>query len=694
MAPLVKLIGLLLLFSTFNSQLSTWAQGTAFTYQGQLSDGGNPANGTYDLAFGLFSVSSGSGAVGGTLSRPAIPVSNGVFTVTLDFGANFPGADRWLEISVHTNGSVGGFTVLSPRQKLTPAPYAIAAGNLTGTVGNGQLANSSITVNAGTGLGGGGAVALGGATTLSNVGVLSVTGNSDITANSVNGAVTLGDTATSADVPSAIVKRDATGNFSTATITLDNNLNLPTTTATAGIIYSGNTTLLHTFGPASASFYAGLGAGNLTNTGSFNTGIGFLVLAAGTSGFSDTAVGANALQNNADGIANTAIGSAALEKNTNGGYNVAIGDTALFQNTSGSYNVAIGEQALFNNTTGQESTAVGNSALTANTSGTANTAVGSAALFENTTGFHNTAVGLSALEFNVNGDDNTAVGAGAIGNNIIGSGNSALGEDALDSLTNGNNNTAAGFLALGSVTSGNGNVGVGAGACPALSTGSDNVGVGLGVLPALSIGSGNVAIGQNASPNISSGTGNIAIGANAGGSIVTGNNNIEIGNPGVQDESGVIRIGTTGTHTKAVFNGIFGTTVGSPATVVVNANGLLGTVSSSRRFKQNIQNMANASDVLLALHPVTFQYKPDLDPDGTPQFGLIAEDVEKVDPDLVLRDNKHQIYTVRYEAVNAMLLNEFLKQHETVQAQKSEIEDLKQRLDKLEQLVNQGTVSK
>jgi hypothetical protein len=174
---------------------------------------------------------------------------------------------------------------------------------------------------------------------------------------------------------------------------------------------------------------------------------------------------------------------------------------------------------------------------------------------------------------------------------------------------------------------------------------------------------------------------------NAGSAIVTGGNNIDIGNTGYGDESDTIRIGTT--QTKAVMLGIFGTTVGGGAPVQVNASGLLGTVTSSRRFKQNIHSMADASDVLLALHPVTFQYKSELDPEGTPQFGLIAEDVEKMDPALVLHDDKKQIYTVRYDAVNAMLLNEFLKEHRTVQEQGSEIQSLKQQLDKLEQLINQ-----
>src|SRR5208282_678800 len=178
-------------------------------------------------------------------------VTNGLFTVLIGFGPGvFTGANYWLQIGVESNG-ISSFTTLTPRQELTPTPYAIfantssnlsgtvSAAQLNGPVGNSQLANSSITVNAGAGLGGGGVVALGGSTTLNNAGVLSVTGNADITAATVGGAVTLGDTASSADTPNLIVKRDGSGNFSTATISLDGNLNLPATTATAGVIYSG-----------------------------------------------------------------------------------------------------------------------------------------------------------------------------------------------------------------------------------------------------------------------------------------------------------------------------------------------------------------------------------------------------------------------------------------------------------------------
>ena len=588
------------------------AQGTAFSYQGRLYDGTNPANGSYDLTFTIYSNLTGGFLIAGPATNSPVGVSNGVFAVTLDFG-NSPfsaGAQRWLEIAARTNGA-SSFTTLAPRQKFLAIPYAITAGNLAGTAGN------ALTISAGTGLGGGGTVPLGGSTTLSNAGVLSVTGNADITANTVGGAVTLGATANINDVPNTIVKRDSTGSIAGANLYLDNNVILQPTTATAGIVYAGAATMLHGFG--NNNFFAGAGAGNLAMTGGFNVGLGF-----------------NAMAHNSSG---------------NG--NAALGDNALLSNTQGSHNTAAGLDALASNTQSSDNTAIGAYALQNNTGGNWNTALGSESLSSNTNGANNTATGYAALENNKNGNDNTATGTDALQHNTTGGGNTATGTGALDSNNIGDYNTAMGLDALQNDT-----------------TGGDNS-----------------AFGTDSLLNLTTGSGNIAIGENAGTSIVTGNNNIDIGNTGFGDESGVIRIGTLGTHTKAVFLGIFGTTVGGGAAVQVNANGLLGTVSSSARFKNNIQSMGDASDVLLSLKPVKFKYKPELDPEGTPQFGLIAEEVEKVDPDLVLHDSKKQVYSVRYEAVNAMLLNEFLKEHRKVQEQHTEIQELKESVAELKKLV-------
>ena len=158
------------------------------------------------------------------------------------------------------------------------------------------------------------------------------------------------------------------------------------------------------------------------------------------------------------------------------------------------------------------------------------------------------------------------------------------------------------------------------------------------------------------------GSSNIAVGSNAGLNLTTGNSNIDIGNQGVAGESAKIRIGTQGSQTKAFIAGIHGVPVTGVA-VKVTAAGQLGVAPSSARFKDEIRPMDKASEAILALKPVAFRYKKDVDSDRTLQFGLVAEDVEKVNPDLVARDADGKPYTVRYEAVNAMLLNEFLKEH-------------------------------
>ncbi len=524
-----KLHSLLVALALAAGSYQAAAQGTAFTYQGHLNDGANPATGSYDLTFSLFNVVSGAGQVGATITNSATGVSNGLFTVVLDFGANFPGADRWLEIGVRTNGG-GTFATLAPRQKLLPTPYAIFAN----------------------------------------------------TAGNLSGIVPL------ADLPPTVAQLNDSG---------------------------------------TQNFFAGGGAGNLTLTGAQNSGIGFAALGADTSGGQ-----------------NVANGFEALFSNTTGSGNTASGYEALFFNTNGIDNTATGEYALHFNTSGTDNTATGVSALYANTTGIANTATGWDTLVQNTTGVNNTATGSSALYFNVSGGANTASGTLALENNNVGSFNTANGYEALEVNQSGDNNTADGAAAL---------------------------------------------------PNLTTGSFNIALGQNSGTAIVTGNNNIDIGNAGFGDESGVIRIGTS--QTKAVMVGIYGATIASGGTpVYVNGSGLLGTITSSRRFKKNIQNMVNASAVLLALRPVTFEYKPELDPVGTPQFGLVAEEVEKVDPALVVHDDKHQIYSVRYEAVNAMLLNEFLKQHGKVEEQSrkagqqdSEIETLKKQNASLTERLNE-----
>ena len=260
--------------------------------------------------------------------------------------------------------------------------------------------------------------------------------------------------------------------------------------------------------------------------------------------------------------------------------------------------------------------------------------------------------------------------------------NTAEGTQALQSLVSGGvNNTATGFQALFHLTDGVWNTATGFRAL-FNNTGDFDVAIGGQALVANTVGDSNTAVGFNALLRNVSGDRNIAVGVGAGQNLTIGDDNIDIANPGVAAEEHTIRIGTAGVQHRAFIAGIRGVAV-TGSTVVVNAAGQLGVVPSSKRFKDEIKPMDKVSEAILALKPVTFRYKQDIDSKGTPQFGLVAEEVAKVNPNLVTRDAKGDIYTVRYDAVNAMLLNEFLKEHQTVQELKKEVAALTAGLQKV-----------
>jgi uncharacterized coiled-coil protein SlyX len=285
-----------------------------------------------------------------------------------------------------------------------------------------------------------------------------------------------------------------------------------------------------------------------------------------------------------------------------------------------------------------------------------NTAEGEDALFSLTAGgISNTAIGFHALYSSTIGSENTANGAYALEFNTIGRYNTATGFIALNRNTTGDWNTANGFQALWNNT-----------------TGFYNTANGVNTLASNTTGHNNTADGRNALQRNTTGSSNTALGPGAGRNLTTGDNNIDIGNPGAADESNTVRIGEQAAQTATFIAGISGATVTGRA-VVVNNIGQLGVAPSSARFKDGIKPIDKASEAILALQPVTFRYKHELDPNGIPQFGLVAEQVEKVNPDLVARDDQGKAYTVRYEAVNAMLLNEFLKEHRKVQEQEHAI---------------------
>ena len=335
-------------------------------------------------------------------------------------------------------------------------------------------------------------------------------------------------------------------------------------------------------------------------------------------------------------------------------------------------NTAEGTDALFSLATGTDNTAVGFNALYSNTTGDSNTATGSEALISNTTGIRNTANGFAALQSNTTGERNTATGRAALANNTIGSNNTADGQNALFSNSTGTRNTATGSFAMVFNSTGTDNTVSGYGAMLFNTGGNRNTGSGYFAVYQNTTGNNNTGYGYSALLNNTTGNDNIALGNLAGSNLTIGNNNIDIGNLGTAGETNTIRIGTQGTQTRTFIAGITGAGVTGVA-VKINAAGQLGTAPSAARFKADIKSMDKASEGIFALKPVTFRYKKEVDPDGIPQFGLVAEEVEKVNPDLVARDSEGKVYTVRYEAVNAMLLNEFLKQHRTVQELKSNV---------------------
>jgi hypothetical protein len=332
---------------------------------------------------------------------------------------------------------------------------------------------------------------------------------------------------------------------------------------------------------------------------------------------------------------NTFYGSGALE-NQSGALNSAFGYEALYSNTTGTNNTAVGAQTLESNTAGFENTATGALALETNTTGYMNTATGSEALKLNTTGYFNTATGFSALQANTSGAFNTATGSSALADTTTGYYNVASGYDALHYNTTGGENTAMGPWALGSMTTGNENIG---------------------------------------------------IGYAAGYYVSSGSNNIDIGSWGAAADNGTIRIGTPGNQSSFFVAGVFGasSSLGNAVDVMIDSNGQLVTKNSSIRFKEDVHDMAAASDGLMKLRPVTYRYKQAYADGSKPiDYGLIAEEVAQVYPDMVVKNADGQIQTVQYQKLTPMLLNEVQKQHKQLEEQAETIQLLEKRLAALE----------
>jgi trimeric autotransporter adhesin len=431
-----------------------------------------------------------------------------------------------------------------------------------------------------------------------------------------------------------------------AKLDINGNLNLPTTaSAIAGVISLGGASFAHNFGTSNT--FLGTNAGNFTMSG-----LG-----------GNTAVGTSALQANTTGFGNTAVGANVLVPNTMGSNNTAVGGFALGLNTTGQENTAVGVNALLSNTAGSNNTAVGSRTLQANTA-SGNTAVGFNALHANTTSGNNTALGANALQANISAN-NTAVGTSALQANTTGVASTAIGFNALAASTTANNNTAVGVNAL--LTN---------------SMGGANTAVGLNALEINSTGNSNTAVGVDAL-RTTTGSSNIAIGAEAGSKVTTGSNNILIFDAGTSGDNQVIRIGTEGTQAQTFIAGIAGVGVAG-STVLVSGSGQLGVAVSTRRAKEDIHDMGEVSRRLLQLRPVTFRYRKPLADGSKPlQYGLIAEEVAEVMPELVVYDAEGKAQTIQYHVLPALLLNELQKQQRLIQGQQERIWELTGEVRKL-----------
>jgi hypothetical protein len=396
------------------------------------------------------------------------------------------------------------------------------------------------------------------------------------------------------------------------------------------------------------------------DTGGYNSAFGYGALYFNTTGSNNTGIGFDALFANTESSYNTAIGAYALANNTSN-YNSACGYCALYRNTTGQCNTATGYDSLFSNTTGVNNTVNGYEALYSNTNGLNNTANGAYALFGNTAGSYNTASGFESLFLNTTGTQNVAIGNGSLYANTTGSYNTGNGFRSLASNTTGADNTATGNGALDTNTEG-----------------TYNVANGVGALLLNSAGNSNTAEGYDSLSGNTTGSYNIALGSSAGSDNTTGNYNIDIGNVGSASDSGVIRIGTNGSQSGVYIQGIDGKTSSGGVVVYIDSNGKLGTLTSSRRFKFDIKDIGTKSDKLMDLRPVAFRYKEAAEDGSHPiQYGLIAEEVAKVYPDLVQYDKQGKPFTVYYNLLTPMMLNELQKAHHQLAAQQTEFGSLK-----------------
>ena len=698
------------------------------SYQGFLTSASDtPIDAPVQMTFKIYNVPTGGVALW-TETQPSVTVAKGEFNTVFGFitPLTLP-----FDAPYYLGVTVGSDPEMVPRQPLAASAYAFRAMSLDGgatvpgAIVTGAISTATIP----------GAQVTGDLSGASNIDLA----NSTAAVGNIvkNGTVFLHDFGSGnvfLGAPSGNFTMTGIDNTGIGRSTLVANTTGQFNTAVGLQALPNNTT-------GSKNTAIGVNALGLNTTGSLNTALGEFSLFSNTTGGGNTAIGEGALNANTTGNNNTAVGNAALLLTTTGTGSTAVGQSALLSNTSGSFNVAVGAGALGNNTVGSSNTALGSSTMILNTTAGKNTALGTGALFiqsfsnggvgwdsmntavgynaltnnqpsTNTNGVNNTAVGALALSSNTTGFDNTAVGQGALPANTTGIFNTAVGMQTLMHNTTGQLNTALGINALNGNTTGLQNIAIGNMALFASQTASFNQAMGNGTLQSTTTGQHNIAIGGNALFNTTTansnlaigeaalfqnvsgsdntaighgalnsvtGSNNIALGEVAAANVTSGSFNIEIGNPGLAGDSSVIRIGTSGTQSTAFMAGVRGvTTAGGAIAVLVDTSGQLGTVSSSRTVKEDIEDMGGASALLMKLRPVTFHYKQR--PGWPLQYGLIAEEVAEVAPELTARSAEGVIETVYYQALPPMLLNEYQKQQRVIEAQRVELDAVKREL--------------
>ncbi len=683
------------------------AQGTTFTYQGTLQENLQPANGSYDFEFRLFDAEANGAQIGPTVSALGVAVAEGAFTVSLDFGDQFPGANRWLEIRVRnsalspSNANLGGFTLLAPRQPIRTVPYAVRStsaaladsattANFANTAGtattSGSAATADFATSAGTASSADSAATANNALQLGGVGAAQYVLTTDPRLSDARpptpGSISYIQN-TLSQQSSSNFNIDGTGSANVLNVVSEYDLggnrlvtSLPASAAPFGHLFIGvgtGTAILETL----PNSFVGTNSGASIDTGGGNTFVGYQTGMANESGNANSFFGHRAGESST-GALNSYFGWGAGQNLASGFNNSFFGVAAGLNSTTGSWNSFFGSNAG-SNSGGSSNVAVGhNSGL--NTTGDFNTFLGTESGIHITTGESNVMVG-RASGFNFSsGSENVFVGAGSGEMGGTGTSVTLLGFDAEFASGGLQNATAIGSkamvsqndsLVLGSIQGLNGatttvKVGVGTDAP------RNRLEIGGAVLitgPRDSFTGNGLTVSSETSYDLIQSFNNRPLVLNGIG------NSVGINNTDPQDKldvTGKIRVSSLGT-------------AGATALCHNNLN-QISSCSSSLRYKSGIRVFSGGSGILKGLRPVTFSWKDS----GNLDLGLVAEEVAEIEPLLVTYNSKGEIEGVKYDKIGVVLVNVVKEQQRTIEIQsdklKAQGETLERQADELDAL--------